>query len=298
MQCASAQLPQLSEPPWLGYFGVYSSKRYDFKITSQGKITLIPTNSKGEPAAHTLEVPVDIVVEETMPDGKITTKQIKKETLASTQAATDKLEKSVITGKVTGDAAFEATIEQSHGIISIGGRITDKGTLVKNPIRFAVRVKIPNAYPKADIEVKKEGTDKEATKEERRAERKAKREAEKEAEKKNTGKKTGSTKDDTKEKIADDRIDMKWTDGTRKKQAMDTEVDASSKDINGPGIAGMEIEISAYQGKKFLFIATPGSAMNLSNDKPGGLFQGFTVNWSPDAEKDKDGKARFNLEVK
>lgn len=294
MQSASAQLPQLGEPPWLGYFGVYSSKRYEFKIASQGKITLIPTNSKGEPAAHTLEVPVEFVVEEVMPDGKISTKQIKKETLASAQPATDKLEKAVITGKVTGDAAFEATIEQARGIISIGGRITDKGTLVKNPIRFAVRLKIPNAYPKADIEVKKEDADKEATKEERRAERKAKREAEK----KNTGKKSGSSKEDIKEKIADDRIEMKWTDGTRKKQVMNTEVEASSKDINGPGIAGMEIEISAYQGKKFLFIASPDSAMKLSNDKPGALFQGFAITWTPDAEKDKDGKARLNLEVK
>jgi hypothetical protein len=171
----------------------------------------------------------------------------------------------------------------------MGGRVVEPGSL-KNPLRFSIRAKFPNAYPKAEIEEEKDDS-KEMTKEEKRAERKAKREAEKEKGK-------DKKKADDSEKIAEDRIDMKWTDGTRLKQTFEKKVDASSKELNGPGIAGAEVEIGAYQGRKFLFLASPNSSMSLSNDNPAPLFKGFTINWVPDAAKDKDGKARLSFEVK
>jgi len=292
---APAQLPALNEPPWLGFNSVFANKRCQFTITSLGKIMLTPLNEKGQPVAHTLAIPVEIIIQEVMPDGKAVWKQINTQSLASAQPATDKLEKVVITGKVTGDAAFETTFEQARGIISIGGRITDPGKLTKNPLTFSIRVKYPNAYPKANIEPKKDekkDDGKEMTKEEKKAERKAKREAEKEA-----GKKSASDKA-AQEKIENDRIELKWTDGTRKKQSFDTEVEAASKDLNGPGIAAASVEISAYQGRKFLFIASPDSSMSLMNEKPAPLFEGFSISWKPDAAKDKDGKARLNIEVK
>lgn len=291
----SAQLPALNDPPWLGFNSVFVNKRCQFTITSLGKIMLTPLNEKGQPVAHTLAIPVEIIIQEMMPDGKAVWKQINTQSLASAQPATDKLEKVVITGKVTGDAAFEVTFEQARGIISVGGRITDPGKLAKNPLNFGIRVKFPNAYPKANVETKKEekqDEDKEMTKEEKRAERKAKRDAEKEA-----GKKSAKDKA-AQEKIEDDRIELKWTDGTRKKQTFDTEVEAGSKELNGPGIAAASVEISAYQGRKFLFIASPDSAMTLMNEKPAPLFEGFAISWKPDPAKDKEGKARLNIEVK
>lgn len=304
IQSACAQLPSLNEPPWLGYYSVFASKRYQFTIAADGNISLVPANEKGDPVAKTLAIPIDILIQEMMPDGKPVWKQVNAQSLASTQPATDKLAKTVITGKVTGDAAFEATIEQARGAISIGGRITDPGTLTKNPIRFSIRVKFPNAYPKAVVEEKKEDS-KEKTKEEIREEKRAERKAKREAEDKKDAKK-GDKKTDKKEggdaevlkKIEKDRIDMKWTDGTRKKLSLIDEVDATSKDINGPGIAGAEIEIGAYQGRKFLFIASPNSAMTLANDKTEPLFQGFWLNWTPDPAKDKEGKARLTFEAK
>ena len=276
MQPVSAELPSLDEQPWLGYYAVVANKRLQFTFAANGKIALTPIGDKGDPVAHTLAIPIEILIEE-MTDGKPVAKQIKPETLESPQPATDKLEKVVITGKVTGEAAFEVTLEQARGGISIGGRITDPGTLTKNPLRFGIRAKIPNAYPKANVEEIKD-SDKELTKEEKRAERKAKRDAEKDG--KGDAKKDAKKDADELEKIKADRIDLKWTDGTRKKQTFEKEVEAASKDLNGPGIAGAEIEISAYQGKKFLFIASPNSAMTLANDKPAPLFQGFSITWA------------------
>jgi hypothetical protein len=300
IQPASAQLPSLNDPPWLGYNSVFANKRYQFTITAQGKIMLTPMNEKGDPVAHTLAIPVEIIIQEMMPDGKPVWKQINAQSLASAQPATDKLEKVVLTGKVTGDAAFEATIEQSRGAISIGGRITNPGTLTKNPIRFGIRVKFPNAYPKVEVEEKKEDA-KEKTKEEIREEKRAERKAKREADSKKDGKKDdkkGDADAAALKKIEEDRIDMKWTDGTRKKLSLIDEVDATSKEINGPGIAGAEIEVSAYQGRKLLLIASTNSSMTLANEKTGPLFQGFSLNWLPDAAKDKEGKARLTIEAK
>jgi len=295
MQPVRAELPSLDKEPWLGYYAVLANKRFQFTFAANGKIALVPIGDKGDPVANTLTIPIEILIEEMMPDGKSVSKQIKAETLASAQPATDKLEKVVITGQVTGEAAFEATLEQARGGIAIGGRITDPGTLTKNPLRFGIRAKFPNAYPKANVAELKDDA-KELTKEEKRAERKAKRDAEKDG--KSDAKKDAKKNADELAKIKEDRIDLKWTDGTRKKQTFEKEVEAASKDLNGPGIAGAEIEISAYQGKKFLFIASPDSTMMLSNDKLAPLFQGFSITWVPDAAKDKEGKARLSLEVK
>jgi hypothetical protein len=260
IQFATAQLPSLNEKPWLGYFAAFEGKKFEFGVMSVGKIILTPMGDKGTAVSHALAIPIEIGIEEVLPDGKVTMKQLKAETLSSAESATDQLVKTVIKGKVTGDAAFEATIEQNRGVISMGGRVVDPGTL-KNPLRFAIRVKFPTAYKYDNPKDKKE---------------------EKAFEK----------------KIEDDRIDMKWTDGTRKKQGFNVALEAASKELNGPGIAAAEIEIAAYKGKKFLFIASENSAMTLWNSKVEPLHEGFTINWRPDAEKDKEGKARLSFEVK
>jgi hypothetical protein len=260
IQLASAQLPALNEQPWLGYFTAFESKKFDFGMMSVGKIVLTPMGDKGNAVSHALAISIQIGIEEVLPDGKVTMKEIKPETLSSAEPATDELVKTVVKGKVTGDASFEVTLEQNRGVISMGGRVLDPGTL-KNPLRFAIRVRFPEAYKYSSPKDKKE---------------------EKAFEK----------------KIEDDRIDMKWTDGKRKKQEFNVALEAASQDLNGPGIAAAEIEIGAYKGKKFLFLASENSAMTLWNSKVAPLHEGFTINWRPDAEKDKEGKARLSFEVK
>ncbi len=264
----AAQLPSLGNPPWLGYFAVVAGKHCNFSVSSQGKITLLPVDDKGQPVAKTLAIPVEITVEEILPDGKSTVKQIKPESLTSGQPATDKLEKTVIRGKVTGDAPFEITIEHLRGLISLGGRLLEPGTHAQNTLRFSIRLKFPSAYAKNQKGGNKDEKD----------EKKDARAFEK--------------------KISNDCIDLKWTDGKRKKQTFDKSVDASSKDLNGPGIAAAAIEIAAYKGNKFLITASENSSLVLSNAKSAPLHEGFAIHWRPDSAKDPAGKARISIEVK
>jgi hypothetical protein len=258
---ASADLPTLDEQPWIGYYAVFTNKRFNFSVTPQGKIELAPMNKKGSPVGKRLSINIDAGIEETLPDGKVVMKQIQAASLKSEQAATENLEKSSIRGQTTGGAEFELNLEQARGIIFIGGRILDPGTLTKNPIRFAVRVRIPNGYP--------DGID--ATDKSNKALLK---------------------------KIKDDALTLKWIDGNRVKQDLKVTIDAASEELNGPGIASAEVEISSYHGNRFIFTAAPHSAIALRNPEPAPLHQGFTIIWAADPAKDPEGKARLAIDAK
>lgn len=259
---ASADLPGLAEQEWLGYFVGFQNKKFQFAITSQGKATIKVIGKKGEPLAQKLTIPVEFLVEEIRPDGKPSVKNFQPETLESAQPATNKPQQIVIRGKVTGEARFEIHVNEDRGMISLGGRLLDPGTLTKNPLRFSIRLKFPDAYPNA----KAAGDKKE----------------EKELE----------------HKMKNDRLQLSWTDGKRVKQATDKAVDAGSNEINGPGIAAMQVEFSSYDEKKFEFSASENSTMRLSGTLAAPLHEGFTLTWMADPAKDPDGKARLSFEVK
>ena len=272
-QALAAELPALKNQPWLGYFAVHASKRYEFKVAADGKITLIPVG-EGAPILGNLLINIDLGIEETLPDGTTVLKPVRADTIESADPATDQLSKSIIRAKTVGEASLEITIEQSRGIVFIGSRVLDPGT-IKNPIRGVVTAIFPNVNPPA----------KEANNHGELDERDAKRAAKKEAKA-------------AEDRLKDDSIDLKWTDGKRQKITFEKVVDASSAEVNGPGIAAAEIKIAAYGNKKFFFNAAPNSTVKLSNTKPASLSEGFSIQWSPDPTKDKDGKARLALEVK
>jgi hypothetical protein len=260
VQDSKAQLPNLSEQPWIGYFVGYENARYRFGVSGVGKLLLTPMIGRNQPISPFLAVDIQVGILETLPDGKTVMKQIKVDSLESSEKPTDELEKIVLRAKVTGDAAFETTIEQVRGVISIGGRIVDPGTL-KNPLKFVVRATFPTIYRNTVL------TDKRAEKA-------------------------------FLKKIEDDEIALKWTDGSRKKISFDKAVLASTPEFNGPGIAEIEVESAGYRGSTFVFAATEGSSMTLWNSKESQLHEGFSINWFADPEKDKDGKARFTFLVK
>jgi hypothetical protein len=260
-QPVCAELPLITKKPWLGYFAGFANNRYQFGVSAQGEITLTPLNDKGDPVAKSLVIEISPVIEEVKPDGTVTIKRLRPDSLESAQEKTEKLEMIVVRGKVTGDAAFEVTISQDRGIISMGGRMTDPGTQAKFPLRFVIRTKFPDAY----LRVKK-GTKKEIE--------------------------TFETR------IEDDRLELKWSDGKRKKLSLIESMDASSKEINGSGINDLVAEFSSYKGKKIHFFSSPECAMTLSNAKKAPLHEGFEIHWMPDPAKDAQGKARLSFEVK
>lgn len=252
-----AELPML-KAPWLGFFAAFANKRYQFTIDAFAKMSLTPLNDKGDPASRHLSIPLEIVIEERQATGKTIQRQIDPATLESPQAPTPNLEKLVIRGKAKGGAAFELTLEQSRGQISASGKLLDTGAN-HNPPRFALRFKMPSAYP----------YDKRTDKDKLKAFDK---------------------------KIKNDRIDLRLTDNSRKKQSFDQPVAAAS--LNGPGVASAEIDVEAYKGKKILISATPPSSLTLANPATAPLHEGYTILWQVDPAKDPQAKARLTFEVK
>ncbi len=260
---AKGELPPLDDRKWVGCFVALESKQYEFSVTTQGKGKIEVLGKKGTPVGNTLAVSIDFVVQEVLPDGKIVNKAIKTESLESAQAATLKPRNIVICGKVTGDAAFEAYLTEERGAISVGGKLTDPGTLTKYPLRFSIRVNFPDAY----VNDKSKSGDKKEVK-------------------------------SYEQKIEKDRLHLKWADGKSRKQDLAEAVDASSPEINGQGITALSLEISSYQEKKFVLLASENSLMTLSNASAKPMNTGFAANWVADPAKDPQSKARLTIDVK
>jgi hypothetical protein len=167
----------------------------------------------------------------------------------------------VIKGKVTGSASFEIFVNEERGGISLGGRLLEPGTS-KNPLRFVIDLKIPDVYTDA-----KKGGDKKAAKA-------------------------------NEEKSKNDRLQLIWTDKKAVKQSLTQKIDASSKEISGPGIAAVQIELDAYHGKKIEVTASENSSIALENKPPASLIEGFSIIWTADSTKDPEGKARLIFGMK
>ena len=257
---ASAQLPTLQSKDGLGYFINVETKDSVFGINSLGKGLLRPIGKKG-PVGTSLGIPVEFTVEETFSDGKVVVRGILPEGLASAQPATDKPVNVSFHGKVKGDAGFEVFVNEVRGEISLGGRIVD-ATAAKNPTKFSIRFKFPDVYS-----YDKDGGDRQAQKK-------------------------------FEDKTKDDRMQVTWTDGKRVKVSTTDKVDATSKEINGPGISELEVQFSTYLDKKFHFAASPNSVITLVNTPNEALHRGFTLIWTADVAKDPEGKARITFSVK
>ncbi len=141
-----ADLPSLKKQPWIGYFlGMESKRKYRFGITAKGQGTLDALKSDGNPVYMHNPIQINFNVIETMPDGKTVTKQVKSDSLASEQEASENPKGPVtFRGKVTGDAAYEVTITPERKGFSVSGRLTDTGTLT-NPLHFSISADI-NPY--------------------------------------------------------------------------------------------------------------------------------------------------------
>ena len=262
LSSASAGLPSLNEKRWLGYFIGFQNKKFGYGFTVYGKSSIKFVGLKGEPLTPKLAIQVDFMIEEILPSGKSCVRLILPESLVSSQPAGKSPKNVVIRGKVKGDASFEVAVHEDHGLISLGGRLVDKGKLVKNPLRFSIRMKFPKAYSstKNDRDKKKQEV--------------------------------------FEEKTRKDRMSITWTDGKHIKQATDQPVDASSKEISGPGISALQVEFSSFAGKKIECVASANSVIALSNGRAGPLHDGFVLTWVSDSAKDPQGLARLSFDVR
>lgn len=153
-QSAMAQLPAIKKEPWLGYYAVHQQRDFQFKIDTKGEGILIPLQKTGAPITQLLHLPVEIFIEEQMPDGKAVLRAVQAVSLSAVEPPSEKLAKATFKGKTVGDAGFEVTVEAQGAKLRYGGRITDKGTLTTNPLRLVVRTRFPNAYKAGDRDKK------------------------------------------------------------------------------------------------------------------------------------------------
>jgi hypothetical protein len=246
MPSAHAQLPGLDDKIWLGYFAGYSSRDFLFGVGSNGEIRLQIESSKGKGTGSIAASAMSILVgiEEDNPNAKPSVRTIREETLETTDEPTDKLQKTVIRGKVTGDAGFELTIERDRGNFIISNRLIDPGSLTKNPIRPVVVLQMKTLYTSAD--------------------------------------KGELSKAQIKEREKD-TLELKWTDGTRKKFSLSDEMDATLEAVNGPGISIAQIEAGGLIRDRKLTLEAPAgvSVIRAGNQLPQMLNRGMRFTAMP-----------------
>lgn len=98
-------------------------------------------------------------------------------------------------------------------------------------------------------------------------------------------------------KVEDDEVRFETIDGKRGKIEMAETVDVA-KETGKAGVRMLRMEAAGYEGRRFEFSATEGSAIEIRNtpDKP--LIEGATFTWRPDPVKDPQGKARLVIEIR
>lgn len=143
---AGNTLPQLNEKPWVGWFAGYEDRDFRFGVRADGIAVLIPLDErKDEPVSPRYWIDIQPVIEEVRGE-RVATKKARDDQWEAITEATDEMEKASYRGTVTGGATFEVHLEMDRGVLKAGGRILEKGELTEHPLRFAIRVKVPNVY--------------------------------------------------------------------------------------------------------------------------------------------------------
>ncbi|MES2474175.1 MAG: hypothetical protein V4640_00245 [Verrucomicrobiota bacterium] len=257
-----AELPTLQgENRWLGYHVAFENKKCSLGMTTKGAMVLRPLGKGGKSLASKLFVGIDCLLIETMPDGKeVMLKQIVS-SMESEGGATRDPQDLIFRGKVKGGATFELNLDEDRGKIFLGGRVVDTGSS-KNPLRFAIRLTLPNAYPS-----EKKGFDKEH----QRAFEK---------------------------KTEDDHLLLDGLNGKRGKLATTDPIDAASIDVNVREIRSAQLEFSSWKERKLKAVATESSALTLELADGMPLWKGFSLVWSATPTQDPQGKARLEIEMR
>ncbi len=263
---AHAQLPTMADEKWLGFFAVHSSNRQLFSIDSVGNMLLEPVNS-GKPGAMKYSVSITPKITETSAAGRTTHKKVKTESLETSDSTTGKLQKVTYRGKVTGDAAFEITAEQSRDIIFLSGRLLDPGK-VKNP-QLAILVSVPSLYS---------GTIKSVEGLERRDKKKAEKALA--------------------DKLRGDRATVKKSNGELLKLSTDEGENMTGETFSGPGITSVELDCSVFDKRTLAISTSTGTSMGLIKKQEDALLKGFDLLWMIDSTKDPSGKAQLAIQFR
>jgi hypothetical protein len=139
-----AQLPMLTEKPWLGYFAGHERRGFTFGISASGRIELQAKRDNGGVMGVGRVIYIDPEVIEVV-EGRDVFKKVIPESLTTTDKPTATPQKVSFRAKVTGNAEYEVTCEIDGDDVYVQGRLLDAGEL-KNPLRFEIRVRYGDVY--------------------------------------------------------------------------------------------------------------------------------------------------------
>lgn len=246
---AEADLPGLKKQPWLGYFiGMETKRKFRFGVTAKGQGTLDALKNDGTPVYMHNPIQINFDVIETTPEGTTVSKQIKSDSLASDQEASeDPKEPITFRGKVTGDAQFEVTVTPERSGFSVSGRLTDKGTIT-NPLHFAISADF-NPY------VSKPGDDEAKI---RRFEERAKKDV------------------------------FRYETVSRKREKLKFLEETNPAVAVSEALTNARIETDGYGGIEFSLQASEKSKLTLDDKGSRPLWKGFTLRWTADEGVDTD----------
>lgn len=262
MISARSELPALADKEWMGYFAVHESQRYDFLMQATGQMRLIPRHRDKEQVTDLNQIKIHYGIEEVLPNGTTVFKETHLSSLSSEQAPTKEIRRQLVRGRSTGDAEFELVVEQSRDVMSLGGRVIRAGKLTKYPLRFALRLVIPNVYRTAEL----------------------------------------SMKDDAREfeqRIRGDYMELRRVDGNKDKLDARDRGLMNAEEVSGKGIEQVEMRISYFEGRRFYFQSSKNAVIMVSDSgdaRP--WYEGMTLQWLPDTVADADGRARLSFCVK
>lgn len=149
----SGELPELFEKPWTAWYSGYEGKKAHFGVDPDGHASLIPVNEKSKNRiSHSSWISIKPVILETRPDGRDVVKAAVRDGWEAITPESNEAEEIKYRGTVTGGAKYEVHFQVDDGEIIASGQILDKGELTANPIRFAIRVTVPNVYRHTDEE--------------------------------------------------------------------------------------------------------------------------------------------------
>jgi hypothetical protein len=144
---SAGSLPLLRESPWIGWFSAYECRKFRFGVDDKGVGVLQPFKERREDEVITWRhwIKIEPVIEE-IQDGRVVTKRIDDDGWQALSKSSTEAEAIAYRGTVTDGATFEVRMELERNTLVVGGRLVDRGGLTQHPVRFSIRVIIPDVY--------------------------------------------------------------------------------------------------------------------------------------------------------
>ena len=256
-----AELSQMTEKPWEGVFAAFQNRDYQITVSAKGDINVRPVYAQGKIRDYVF-IPVSWGIKLTDKRGARSELRVLPESLESKDTATDKLQKTTVTGKTEGGGSVELTISTDRKSVSFTVKLLDAGTLDAATAKAAIFSRVQNYYQREEDQFKNQPDKFQAL-------------------------------------VKDDWLKIQRTDKTKAKFDFIKRVVTASDEVTGPGVVSLETEIKMIKNT-YTFNSGKGASMHLSNDrfirKEGAgdsgvpLHKGYDITFIPDgAETGKQG---------